>query len=32
MTLNEDAMADGCAMHAAVADRFLRGNPGDLAK
>jgi hippurate hydrolase len=25
MTLNEDAMADGAAMHAAVADRFLSG-------
>ena len=24
MMLNEDAIADGCAMHAAVADRFLR--------
>ncbi|MGA9796859.1 MAG: M20 family metallopeptidase [Rhizomicrobium sp.] len=25
MTLNEDAMADGCATHAAVADRYLSG-------
>jgi hypothetical protein len=26
--LNEDAMADGAAMHAAVADRYLSGGFG----